>query len=67
LFEIKYRIVEDIEELLLMTPEIFDKEFNDFEGQIELNYNGNKIGYVFEGEISEEMFNVGCFQDEWKI
>lgn len=64
MFEIKYRIVEDIEELLLMTPEIFDKEFNDLEGLIELNFNGSKIGYIFEGEISEEMLKVGCFQDE---
>ncbi|WPC43374.1 hypothetical protein [Clostridium sp. JS66] len=67
MFEIKYRIVEDIKELLLLTPEVFDDDFNDFEGQIELNFNGNKIGYVFEGKISEEMFKVGCFQDEWVI
>lgn len=37
-FEIKYRIVEDIKELLLLTPEVFDDDFNDFEGQIELDF-----------------------------
>ncbi len=67
MFEIKYRIVENVETLLNITPEIFDKDFRDFAGQIELNFDGNKIGYVYEEEISEEMFKVGCFQDQWLL
>lgn len=67
MFEIKYRIVVDVKELLLLKPEMFDIDFNDFEGLIELNFNGNKIGYIFEEEISEEMFKAGCFQDEWLL
>ncbi len=67
MFELKYRIVDDIKKLSLITPEVFDKDFGNFEGQIELNFNGNKIGYVYEGEISEEMFKVGCFQNEWVL
>lgn len=68
MFEINYRIVvEDTKELLSITSEIFDKDFEEFEGLIELNFDGSKIGYIFEGEISEDMLKVGCFQDEWLL
>lgn len=65
MFELSYRIVEDFEHLLNMSCDEFDKEIRDFEGLIELNFNGNKIGYMFNGEITKDMIEVGCFQDEW--
>ena len=65
MFEIKYRLVLDMNEINSMSLEEFDKEYDDLEGIIELNFNGSKIGETFEGEITEEMYEVGCFQDEW--
>ena len=65
MFEIKYRLVLDMNEINSMSLEEFDKEYNDLEGIIELNFNGSKIGETFEGEITEEMYEAGCFQGEW--
>lgn len=67
MFEICYRIVEDFNILLDSSKEEFDEDIRDFEGLIELNFNGKKIGYMYEGEITDEMITVGCFQDEWMI
>ena len=65
MFEIKYRLVLDMNEINSMSLEEFDKEYNDLEGIIELNFNGSKIGISYEGEITEEMYEAGCFQGEW--
>lgn len=65
MFEIKYRLVLDMNEINSMSLEEFDKEYDDLEGIIELNFNGSKIGETFEGEITEEMYEAGCFQEEW--
>jgi len=65
MFELRYRIVEDLQRLLNISCYEFDKEVSDFEGLIELDFNGNKIGYMFDGEITKEMLEVGCFQWDW--
>jgi hypothetical protein len=49
MFGIRYRILEDeIREISSLDAEEFDAEFNDIEGQIELNFNGNKYGLYHE-------------------
>jgi len=49
MFEIRYRIPEEVlNEISSLDATEFDTEFNDIEGQIELNFNGNKYGFCHE-------------------
>lgn len=63
MFDLTFRIVEDFEGLLKISSDEFDIEREDFEGLIELNFNGNKIGFMLEDEIIKEM--IDCLPCEW--
>jgi hypothetical protein len=67
MFELKYRIVEDLQQLSSINCYEFDNEIADFEGLIQLCFNDNRIGCMFDGEITKEMLAVGCYQWEWVL
>lgn len=58
MFEIKYRIVDDICYLKELTADEFDMEKVDIEGFIWLNFNGNSIGFYHDHSLAEGEF--GC-------
>lgn len=64
MFQINYRIVEKVDKLKKMTKETYDEEWGNIEGLLELCFNESSYGYMYDGEISPEMLEVGCFQDE---
>lgn len=64
MFKINYRIVESYDRLREMTAETYDRQWGNIEGLIELQFEGDSMGYIFNGEITSEMYKAGCFQDE---
>jgi len=52
MFEIKFRITQDVKELKSWSAEQFDLE-GDLEGFFALNFNGNWYGYYHENELKE--------------
>jgi hypothetical protein len=49
MFEISYRIPQEVvNDIFTIDFKKFDATFNDIEGQIELNFNGNKYGLCHE-------------------
>lgn len=58
MFEIKYRIVEDIYYLKELTADEFDMEKIDVEGFIWLNFNENYIGFYHDYPLRDGEF--GC-------
>ena len=63
-FKINYRIVESYERLKEMDASSYDREWANIEGLIELQFEEDSMGYIYDGEITPEMYEAGCFQDE---
>ncbi|XCN75258.1 MAG: hypothetical protein Q3M24_11165 [Candidatus Electrothrix aestuarii] len=63
MFKLKYRIVEIEFEIRNISPEEFDSNHSNLYGMVELNFNGNVIGYHHSNEISNNEISLGCFQD----
>lgn len=64
MFKLNYRIVESYERLREMDAATYDREWGNIEGLIELRFGESSVGYMYDGEITPEMYEVGCFQDE---
>ena len=64
MFKLNYRIVESYERLKEMDASSYDREWGNIEGLIELQFEEDSMGYIYDGEITPEMYEAGCFQDE---
>lgn len=64
MFKINYRIVESYDRLREMDTTTYDKEWGNIEGLIKLQFGESSIGYMYQDEITPEMYEAGCFQDE---
>ncbi len=64
MFKINYRIVESYKQLKALDARAYDNEWANIEGLIELQFGESSIGYMYDGEITTEMYDAGCFQDE---
>lgn len=64
MFIINYRIVESYKRLKEMDAATYDREWANIEGLIELQFEEDSIGYMYYDEITTEMYEAGCFQDE---
>lgn len=53
LFEIHYRIVDDVETLRVLSAEQYDSEGLDIEGYFSLNFNGNVVGFYHDNDLRE--------------
>lgn len=51
MFEIKYKIVDDMERLHNITVEKFDEDGSDIEGYFLLNFDGHFVGYFSEESL----------------
>ena len=65
MFKLNYRIVESYECLSEMDAATYDREWGNIEGLIELRFGESSIGHMYDGEITPEMYEAGCFQGEW--
>lgn len=64
MFKLNYRIVERYERLKEMDASSYDREWGNIEGLIELQFEEDSMGYIYDGEITSQMYEAGCFQDE---
>lgn len=47
-----------------MDASSYDREWGNIEGLSELQFEEDSIGYIYDGGITSQMYEVGCFQDK---
>ncbi|CAM5795901.1 hypothetical protein [Brevibacillus borstelensis] len=63
MFTVKFKAVDDFDQLKRLSAKEFDESFRDIEGIIELNFNEYKYGYFFEDCPFGEERLVRWFKD----